>query len=184
MNYIDIIIGIVLLAAAVRGFRKGLIHEVATLVAIVLGIWGALHFSDLTADWLRNTFGWDFKLLNWVAYLVTFLIIVVLIYYFGKLIDSIVKAAKLSFINKILGLLFSLLKSALIISALLFVYEGFDPEGRIIAPETREESYIYTPLRNFAPAVLPFIKERALKLERLPEPAPEPYDSDKPMQII
>jgi membrane protein required for colicin V production len=47
MNYIDIIIGIVLIVSAISGFRKGLIVEVASLAALILGIWGAIHFSGI-----------------------------------------------------------------------------------------------------------------------------------------
>ncbi len=45
MNYIDIILGLLLLVAAVRGFMKGFIYEVASLAALILGVWGGIHFS-------------------------------------------------------------------------------------------------------------------------------------------
>ena len=47
MNYIDIILGILLLLSAIGGFKKGLIVELASLAALILGIWGAIEFYNL-----------------------------------------------------------------------------------------------------------------------------------------
>ena len=45
MNYIDIILAIPLVWAVYRGFTKGFIIEIASLIAMVLGVYGAIHFS-------------------------------------------------------------------------------------------------------------------------------------------
>ncbi len=52
MNYIDLIIAIPLVWGVFVGFKNGLIIEVASLAALLLGIFGAIHFSDLTANFL------------------------------------------------------------------------------------------------------------------------------------
>ena len=50
MNKIDIILLIILGFGLVRGFMRGLIIEMASLLAIVVGIYGAIHFSFFTAS--------------------------------------------------------------------------------------------------------------------------------------
>ena len=52
VNYLDIIFIVPLIWAGFRGFKKGLIIEVSTLIAFGLGIWGGIHFLIL----LRNYF--------------------------------------------------------------------------------------------------------------------------------
>jgi len=49
MNVLDIILGALLLFGLVRGFMKGLFVEVASLVALIAGVYGAIHFSSFTA---------------------------------------------------------------------------------------------------------------------------------------
>ena len=46
MNVLDIIILVLLVLGLINGFRKGLFVEVASLVALVAGIYGAIHFSN------------------------------------------------------------------------------------------------------------------------------------------
>jgi membrane protein required for colicin V production len=44
LNLLDIIILIPLLLFAYNGYKKGLIIEIATLIALVLGIYASIHF--------------------------------------------------------------------------------------------------------------------------------------------
>ena len=64
MNYIDIVIGLLLLFAAIGGLRKGLISELASLAALILGIWGAIEFSYITSDFLTKNFNLETDNLN------------------------------------------------------------------------------------------------------------------------
>ena len=50
MSKIDIILIIPLLWGAFMGFRKGLVLELASLVGLILGIYGAIKFCDFTAE--------------------------------------------------------------------------------------------------------------------------------------
>lgn len=44
MNWIDFVIIALLAFGLIQGFIDGLIIEIAELAALVLGIWGAIHF--------------------------------------------------------------------------------------------------------------------------------------------
>ena len=46
LNYFDLIVGVGLLYGAIKGFSRGLVVEVASIVALILGVWGALSFSE------------------------------------------------------------------------------------------------------------------------------------------
>ena len=49
LNYFDVMAMILLLWSAYRGITKGFLIMAASLAALVLGVWGAIRFSDLTA---------------------------------------------------------------------------------------------------------------------------------------
>ena len=157
MNYLDIIIGLILLFAAVMGFKKGFVYELASFAALILGIWGAVLFSDLVAEYMTQRLSWDFEYQNILAFLITFVLIVIGVHMVGLLLTKLVNAVSLGFLNHILGLVFGVLKFAFILSVLLFIYEKFDSGGYFISKEHRNQSRVYEPIRSFAPSFLPFL---------------------------
>ena len=76
MSQIDIILIIPLLWGAVMGFKKGLVLELASLVGLVLGIYGAIKFSDYTAEKLKQYVEITQEWLGLISFLVTFVLIV------------------------------------------------------------------------------------------------------------
>ncbi|SHI93010.1 membrane protein required for colicin V production [Tangfeifania diversioriginum] len=157
MNYIDIILGLLLLFAAISGFRKGLVAELASLAALILGIWGAIEFSYITTDFLTENFNFETEYLNIISFIITFIVIVILVHIVGSAVNKFIEAAMLGFINKLAGLAFGILRSALILSIILIVLEKIDEDVEILSQEAKAKSQLYEPVRNFAPALFPFI---------------------------
>ena len=56
MNYLDIIMGSLILFGAVKGFFKGFVIEAASIVALIAGILGALLFASTIGDLLSTYF--------------------------------------------------------------------------------------------------------------------------------
>jgi len=104
MNWIDFVIIALLAFGLIGGFINGLIIEIAELAALVLGVWGAIHFSWWTADKLSGWFDMHSSWTGIVSFAVTFIAIVIAIYLLGKLLDSLLKAVALGFFGKIFGL--------------------------------------------------------------------------------
>lgn len=157
MNYIDIILGLLLLFSAINGFRNGLIAEMASLAALVLGVWGAIEFSDVTAEFLIDNFNLKSSHLNIISFIVTFVVIVILVHIVGNVVNKLVDVAMLGFLNKLAGLLFGILKSALILSIILVIFDKINSDIDIIPEKAKEESRLYEPLRSFAPSLFPFL---------------------------
>ncbi len=158
MNYIDIILVILLLLAAINGFKKGLIAEVASLAALILGIWGAIEFSYITSDFLVENFDLHTKHLNIISFVVTFIVIVILVHIVGNTINKLAETVMLGFVNKLAGLVFGVLRSALILSIILVVFDKIDEDIHILSENTKENSRMYEPIRSFAPSIFPFIE--------------------------
>lgn len=155
MNTIDIIIGIILIFGTVNGFLKGLFIEVTTLVGLVLGVYGAIHFSHFLGDFLKDHVSWDESMLQLVSFAGTFLIILIGMVLLGKAMTKIAETIALGFFNKLVGAIFGFLKYALILSIVLIVYDEINASLRFVEKEKVKKSVLYEPVKNFAPAIFP-----------------------------
>jgi len=162
MNWIDLVIIIILALSMISGFTNGLVKEIASLAALILGIWGAIKFSSFTAAKLYDYFDMSGQYVGIVAFLVTFGIIVVLIHFIGIIVDKVIDATALSFVNKLLGILFSLIKSVLILSVIFVVLNSIDSRRPFLPKDKIEESMFYNPISDIAPAIFPIIGEGGL----------------------
>ena len=157
MNYIDLFLAILILIAAVRGFLKGFVFEIASLAAIIFGIWGGIHFSHYIAEFMTINFGWHSEYLWLVSFIITFILIVLIIHMLGNILKRILDACAMGFINKFAGMIFGILKAAFILSIVLILFDTLDVKAHILPEKMKKESKVYEPLRTFAPCVFPFI---------------------------
>lgn len=157
MNYIDIILLALLILSAISGFRKGFIEELAGLVALLLGIWAALHFSGLVAHLLAENLNIHGRYLPVISFIATFVIVIILVNIAGSAVSSMVKAVQLGLINRLAGFVFGIIKGALILSVILVVFNKLDQDVHLIPPEARSGSRMYEPVKNFAPSIFPFL---------------------------
>jgi len=84
MNTIDIVIAIILIFGTINGFIKGLFIEITTLVGLVLGVYGAIHFSHFLGSFLKDSVTWDESMIQVVSFAGTFLIILIALVLLGK----------------------------------------------------------------------------------------------------
>ncbi len=158
MNTIDIVFIVLFIWSIYRGYTKGFIIQLATLVGLLLGIYGALKFSDFTASILANRMDINEQTLSILSFALTFLIILVIVILIAKLIEKFTEAIELSLVNKLLGVLLSMLKMAFIISVILVLVNKADNKYNLISNNTKEKSLLYKPLSNFAPIIFPYLK--------------------------
>ena len=154
-NTIDIILGVILIFGTVKGFMNGLFLEVTTLVGLVLGIYGAIHFSYFLGDFLKDSVTWDESMIQVVAFAGTFLIILIALVLLGRALTKIAETIALGFFNKLVGAIFGFLKYALILSIVLLVYEEINSGIRFMEKKKAKQSILYEPVKNFAPAIFP-----------------------------
>ena len=159
MNWLDAAILVILILSLVMGFINGLVKEVASLAALILGIWGAIKFSSFTAEKLYDYFDMTGHYVGIIAFIITFSLIVVIIHFIGILADKIVNAASLGFINRILGIAFGLIKSMLIMSVFFSVLNAIDSKKPFLPRKIIEDSRFYSPISDIAPAIFPIIGE-------------------------
>ncbi len=157
MNVLDIILGALILFGLVRGLSKGLFVEVASLVALIAGVFGAIHFSDFAAGLLESKVDWSEQTINIVAFAITFVIIVLVISLAGKALTKLADFAALGMLNKLLGGIFGALKIGLILSILLMVFAKMNRSIPFMEDDDLEASVLYEPVKSIAPMIFPYI---------------------------
>ena len=157
MGVLDIILAALLLFGLVRGFMKGLFVEVASLVALVAGVYGAIHFSNFAASFLEGRFDWSEKTINITAFAITFVVIILVISLAGKALTKIADFAALGILNKLLGGVFGALKIGLILSVLLIVFDKMNRTIPFVDKADLEDSVLYKPVKSLAPIIFPSI---------------------------
>lgn len=157
MNIIDIFLGALLLFGLVRGLMKGLFVEVASLVALIAGIYGAIHFSSFVAEFLMEHVDWSERTINLTAFAITFVIIVLAISLAGKALTKLADFAALGFLNKLLGAVFGVLKIGLILSVVLMIFSKMNRTIPFLEDEDLKDSVLFEPVKSLAPMLFPNI---------------------------
>ena len=153
MLVIDIVLAALILFGLIRGFMKGLFVEIASLLALVLGVYGAIHFSYFASDFLMDRTTWNEQAVGLTAFAITFIVIVILVAMAGKVLTKIADFAALGILNKLLGGAFGALKIAFILSVLLNFFDRMNKTLPFVNEETIEESVLYKPVKSILPAL-------------------------------
>lgn len=141
MTFLDIIIGIPLVYFIYKGWKRGLIFEIATLLGIIAGCWAAIHLST----WVAEALHLEGEGSILVAFFITFVGAIVAAYFLGKAIEGLFKMVKAEFLNKLLGAVVGMLKCLIVISILLNFILLIDHNNVLITPKLQEESVLYKP---------------------------------------
>lgn len=151
MNSLDLFILVPVAIGFVVGIFKGLIKELISLAAIVLGILGAKLLSPWFAGILEKALNISPKTAQPIAFLLLFIAIAVVMLLLAHLLDKLFSAISLGGLNKFLGGVFGALKYALIVSVLLNVFDVLHTKFGIVSVETVENSLTYKHVLKVAP---------------------------------
>lgn len=176
MAVIDIIIGIALLYGLIRGIWKGFFIELASLLAFILGLYAAIKFSGYMGNWLDGIFGWEDKYVKIAAFILTFIIVVILITILGRILTKMAGLVMMGWLNKLLGGIFGLLKWTLIVSVLLNFFAQMNSNNGLADEETLQESIFYYPVLKVSRMLYPVLEEWVADFKDAttkPEPAQE-----------
>lgn len=157
MNYIDLIIVILFIWAAYRGFTRGFVVMIAVFIALVAGVWGAFRFSGLVAHFLVNTMNASSPYMHLVSFTITFILIVIAVNIVAYLLSRLLDIIALGFINRLLGSLFGVLKMTLILSILFLIFNAFNDRLEFFPKEEVDNSLLYRPVASVAPGIFPFL---------------------------
>lgn len=144
MNILDLLIAIPLGWLIFKGYKKGLIYELASLAGVIVGSILAVRF----AHWFSELVGLHGENAYLIAFFIIFVIVIVLSLLAAKLVEKFVKLMHVGIFNNLAGALFGLLKGACIIGVLLYYVAVIDLNGRILTKNAKDASLLYRPVER------------------------------------
>ena len=164
---IDLILVILLILAAIRGYRRGLIVGVFSFIAIIIGLAAAIKLSAVVANYVGASVKISDQWLPVISFAIVFIIVVLLIRWGANLIQRTVEITMLGWVNRLGGVVFYAAIYIIVFSVLLF-YAG---QIHLIQPATIEKSATYAYLQPWGPrvinsfaAIIPFFRDMFAEL--------------------
>ena len=150
---IDTFFYIILVLAIIRGWRKGLILALFSLVCGLIGLAAAVKLSAVVATHMKSDLHMTTRWLPVIAFILVFILIIIIISWAGRLLDKLIKWVLLEWLNKLGGILLFLVLYLSVYSIILF----YGTETQVISKHAANASHYYHLIAPFGPAVIRFI---------------------------
>ncbi|HRD57883.1 MAG TPA: CvpA family protein [Ferruginibacter sp.] len=148
--FIDIVFFILIVLAVIKGYSKGFIVALFSVLGFVVGLAAALKLSSFVALQLADTLQNLGKWLPVISFLVVFITVVILVRMGAKLIQSSMEMVLLGWLNRLAGVLLYALLYGIIFSVFLF----YSVQLNLLSQSTIESSNIYPYLQPLAPKII------------------------------
>lgn len=142
MEILDIILILPLIYGAWKGFQKGFVMELFTILALVVGLYAAFNFSDQFSKYMEFA-KVDHSYMPALSFLVLFLAVGAMVYFGGKALEQVLKIAQLSTINKVVGASLGLLKWLYVSACILMFFVSLDKNEKVIKKANKENSFMF-----------------------------------------
>ncbi len=159
MNILDIILLVCFVPAIFQGIRKGFIAQAVSIVSIILGIWASAQFADVVSGWIAQYITASEQALRLVAFALILVLVFLVLAALGKMLEGVVRLVMLDWLNRILGVVFALLKTGLIVGLAIMVFDSLNDNLKIVEDAVLNESILYPPLKKTAFEVFPYLKD-------------------------
>jgi membrane protein required for colicin V production len=143
MHILDIIIFCIIGLLVFNGIRKGFIISLASLIALGLGIYAAVHFSNYVEKILVSNLHPGGTWLPILSFALTFIIVVIIVMVIAKAMEKMISLIGMGILNRIFGGIFGFIKGVLIVSVLLFIIVSIDKKEKLITRKAKQESMVY-----------------------------------------
>ena len=157
-GFLDIILVLPLIWAVYKGVTKGFVGQLASLGALILGIFGSIKLSGLVGNWIHVKFDMAEKLAHFSSFVILFVVILILVFFISRLIQSSIKSAGFGVLDKILGVLFALIKWIVILSVILTFFDVINQKMDFVERKETEKSCLYKPLVQLTPKIFPSLR--------------------------
>lgn len=153
MEWIDIFLIAMSVFAIYRGYKNGVVVELAGIIGLVVGGFVAYYYNDA----FINMFKLDFPFAEQVSFVAVVLIIVLLTGLAARIISRVLSGVGLGVINSLLGSVVSFFKMTLILSLLFTAFDAINRTADIVDQTSLERSKGYQPTIKLAETFFPYI---------------------------
>lgn len=172
MAVLDIILALALVWAVIHGAMKGLIGQLALLAGLLVGVWLAMGFNDRLSEWV----GMDVN--GILAYVILFAGGVLAALLLSFVARKLIKGLGFGFIDRLGGVLLSLVSYTLLLSLLLGIFRTVNTTFDLVEESVLEESVLAEPIERVADAIIPFAAQaKDAILEGVDGGAEQPQES-------
>lgn len=147
---IDVAYFIILLYAIFKGFTKGLIVGIFSLLAFIIGLAAALKLSSVVAHHFAESTSSATKWLPVLSFFLVFIAVVLIINIGARIIQKSLQLAMLGWIDKMGGIILYVIIYTIIFSVILF----FAEKVSMVSPDTVAQSGMYHFVAPWGPAVI------------------------------
>ncbi len=165
---LDIILLVLLILAVLKGYQRGLIVGVFSLIAIIVGLAAAIKLSTVVAEYIGKAVKISDTWLPVISFAVVFILVVLLIRLGANMLQKTVEIALLGWVNRLGGILLYIAIYLIVYSVILFYVE----QVNLIQPATIQNSVSYTFIQPWGPrvingfaSVIPFFKDMFTELQ-------------------
>ncbi len=158
---IDILFAIIILTALIKGYTKGFIVAIFSVIGLMVGLAAAVKLSAVVAFHLKDSVSLPIRWLPIVSFIVVFLAAILLVRIGAAAIQKTMELAMLGWLNRLAGIVLYSLLYIIIFSVVLFYLD----KVHLIKPEAKGDSYTYQFIQPLGPRaidslgiVLPFFK--------------------------
>ena len=155
MSWIDLIVIAAVAYGVIRGIMKGFILQISSFIGVFVAIFIAHICYIGFSEYVRMWFNLDLQYAKPVAFAVIFLVVVLICHLIAILIDKFLKIIALSWLNRISGAIFGLLKMLIILSIIFNVMFSFGEKTTIFPKKAVEKSIFFLPVKGIASVFMP-----------------------------
>lgn len=159
MNTLDIVILLLFIPGMVRGISKGFLEQIISLAGIVASVWLAYKFSTLVAGYIKNYLTVSDAVLNVISYVVIILTTLLLVIIIAKIATKVADMASLGWLNRLLGFVFSICTSAVVIGLLVIIFDTINQRFQLVTSPVLQDSVLYGHLKDLGDLVFPYLKQ-------------------------
>lgn len=152
---LDAIIGIALAWALFRGFQKGFIVKIASLIALIAGTFAGFHGSEGLAKWLSREVDWSDTSMQLTAFILTFILVVISVHLLAKIIEKMVDLTALGLFNKLAGMALGASQMVLLLSIVTFALDGVFGARAWLPANAADESLLYPHIETAVEWIIP-----------------------------
>ncbi|MBW1708534.1 MAG: CvpA family protein [Deltaproteobacteria bacterium] len=176
MNGLDIVILVILCFFLLKGFIRGFIKEIVSIVGLLVAFFLAILYYPQTADLLEPFLDkLSYRNLLVLSFLSLFLATYIIVIVLGLLLDRFIKISMAKPLNIILGGVVGLIKGVFLASLMLIVITGFlEPKSPLLKESQARPYFNY--FTDIMLKLIPGELEKYIKLE--PRKLPLKIDSD------
>jgi membrane protein required for colicin V production len=153
LKIIDIILILILLFGAYRGYQKGLLLEILTFLAFIIAIISAFHLLHSGVQWLSDYFS-ETKLLPYISFILIFLLVFTGIFFLSRVLKKIIDYTLLGSFDKYAGALLGTCQIAFAVSMVLWLSHNAHMD---LPRSYTNGTFLYPNLVAFAPKIVSWV---------------------------